>query len=766
MNSDAEDLTEELPGLVTGAEIQRELRKRRRAFLERTVPAAQEDCYIAEGWQIVRRNKRTIRIRKPKPQGQMLEDEVWTLLARMGFQQLSGGRQFRIPLSGMDPTVPPKQVDVLAIDGETAVVVECKASQNSRARSLQKDLNETRGLQDSIRQSIHDWFPDRPRVCFLYVTRNIRWSRNDVERAKAHHISTITDRQLDYYSRLVNIIGPASRHQLQADLLQDSPVQGLRGTVPALRGTFGGKTFYQFAIEPDRLLKLCYVSHRAKIDAAAVGTYQRLLRKKRLRDIAGHINQTGGIFPTNIVVNFRHSRRLRFDIAGPTSDEPTTLGTLHLPNTYKCAWVIDGQHRLYGFSLSEWGRRGRVPVLAFEGLDPLEEVKLFVDINSKQVRVPRSLLVELEPELTTEDSSPEVMLRSLQSQIALDLSENLDSPLFDLVATEWDTDGKTRPLTLPELATAISGSRLVGQVRGGVFYPGYLYQRDYDTTRSRASATIGKFIHLFGEGAPQQWEKARSAGGFLCTNRGVAALLRLFHAALQHNDSGAEGAGLGQLSADALVGSVNTLVEPVVGWFAGASDVDLNRFKGHYGSGAALAYGFELMAIAHEANSEFNPSGLEEHIRQHSDQALGYARELIAEIEDCIRMVTFSILKSQYGSDGNDWWRLGVPQGVRGNAAQKAEVSEEGGEPHQFLELLDYKRIAELPRNWRSFESSWTFDRSARSKSKRLAWMDRLNMIRNRVFHSGRRSVTSEEISFLEDVWQHVETKRKDAVKQ
>ena len=408
-----------------------------KSSLEKTVPMEQETTYLGEGWEVVRRNRRTVRFRKAKPEDQRLEDDVWTLLALMGFSEMSSGRQFRIPINNSNSGIPPKQIDVLAIDGDTALVVECKASEVLRRRSLQKDLSETRVLQDGIRSTIHSLFPERPRICFVYATRNIRWSKQDQDRAREFHISILRDRQLDYYRRLISIIGPSARHQLQAELLEGSPVQGLRATVPALRGKFGDKTFYQFAIEPERLLKLAFISHRAKIDSSAIGTYQRLLKKKRLRDISEHINETGGVFPTNVVVNFRNSRGLRFDPSGPSADDPTILGTLHLPNRYKCAWVIDGQHRLYGFSLSDWADRGRIPVLAFENLAPSEEIRMFVEINSKQVKVPRSLLVELEPEMRQSDDHPEQRLKTLHSQLAVDLSESDGSPIWGLVSSEW-----------------------------------------------------------------------------------------------------------------------------------------------------------------------------------------------------------------------------------------------------------------------------------------------------------------------------------------
>ena len=674
------DQQQEFAGMISGAEMQRELRQRRRPSLEKTIPMDQELTYINEGWEVLRHNKKTIRVRMPKPVDQRLEDDVWTLLALMKFADMSEGRQFRIPIGGSTEGVPPKQIDILAVDGDTAIVIECKASETLRRRSLQKDLNETRGLQEGIRSTIHAHFQGRPRVCFVYATRNIRWSNQDRERAKSHHISIIRDRQIDYYRRLVNIIGPAARHQLQADLLEGSPVQGLRATVPALRGKFGSKTFYQFALEPDRLLKLAYVSHRAKVDVEAVGTYQRLLRRKRLRDIAEHINETGGVFPTNVVVNFRKSRGLRFYSSGPSSDDPTVLGTLHLPNTYKCAWIIDGQHRLYGFSLSDWATRGKIPVLAFENLDPSEEVMMFVDINSKQVRVPRSLLVELEPELHISDDRPEQRLSSLHSQLAIDLSESDDSPLWDRVASEWDTDTTNRPITLPQLASAIGGSQLIGSVRNGVLHPGFLFLRDWETTHNRTKLTIEKFLTLFSEGTPTSWSKERAAGGFLCTNLGIAALLRLFNSTLRFEKTNRVDLEFDQLSPDAIVGTVNHLITPVIDWFNDAKDSDMIAFRGRYGSGAPRAYELALTEIIHRVNNQFSPPGLTDYIQAHSNEAINQARQLVTEIEDAIRDVTMTILQNKYGEDSNNWWRQGVPQAVRGNAAQRAETSEEGGD--------------------------------------------------------------------------------------
>ena len=748
--------TQDTTGLISGREIQSELRKRKLAYTEISIPMSDELSHVENGWEVVRRNKRTLRVRKSKSVGRQLEDDVWTLLALAGFPELNSGSNFTIPVSSGSVEVPPKQIDVLAVDDDTALVVECKASEDPRRRSLQRELNETRALQQPIRDWINAQYDGRRKVCFIYVTRNIRWSTPDRERAKNHQIAIIHDLQIRYYRKLVDVIGPASRHQLQADLFEGSSIDGLRAAVPALRGTFGRKRFYQFAIEPERLLKLAYVSHRAKIDSEAVGTYQRLLKKKRLKDIAQHIDETGGVFPTNVVINFRNVRGLRFDQSGPIGDDPTVLGTLHLPNTYKCAWIIDGQHRLYGYSLSQRASKGKVPVLAFEGLEPTEEVKLFVDINTKQVRVPRNLLVQLEPELRLGPDDPDHDLKILHSELAVDLSMSDESPLYGRVSSEWDTDTANKPLTLTQLVVGIDGSQLVGSIRAGTLYPGHLYDRDTPTTREKARLTLEKYMSLFSEGASEHWERDTKSGGFLCTNRGVGAMLRLFREILDHIRYARREVDLQALSPDAIVGMVSEFVEPVIDWFRTEYDSNESRFRGRFGTGAPIVYALNMMEIVHSRFPDFQPPGLVEHMREGSQSRISYAQQLVTEIEDAIRNVTLTVLKAKFGEDESGWWRQGVPSSVRSSAASKSETSVEGGSPDSYLGLIDYKKIAEQKGFWVDFERYWTVDSSLRSKVDRLGWMDRLNNIRNRLSHSGRRRVTDGEVTFLESTWAHI----------
>ena len=119
-------------------------------------------------------------------------------------------------------------------------------------------------------------------------------------------------------------------------------------------------------------------------------TYQRLVTPKRLREIARFIDGADfvGTFPTNVVLNL-HSKKIRFDKRETFGQ--VQVGSLYLPNVYGSAFVVDGQHRLFGYAYSDRAKneddKTAFSVLAYENLDMQLEARMFVDINSQQKQV-------------------------------------------------------------------------------------------------------------------------------------------------------------------------------------------------------------------------------------------------------------------------------------------------------------------------------------------------------------------------------------------
>ena len=128
----------------------------------------------------------------------------------------------------------------------------------------------------------------------------------------------------------------------------------------------GGENCYTFSISPDYLLKIAYISHRLKGKASDVSTYQRMVSKSRLNKIKEYISNQG-IFPTNIVINLDKNRHLRFERAKQEGDrDEAVFGWLNISPSYKSAWIIDGQHRLFAYSGHELSKKSVLSVLAFE----------------------------------------------------------------------------------------------------------------------------------------------------------------------------------------------------------------------------------------------------------------------------------------------------------------------------------------------------------------------------------------------------------------
>ena len=241
-------------------------------------------------------------------------------------------------------------------------------------------------------------------------------------------------------------------------------IEGLARKVVATRGKMGGETFYTFLIRPDELLKIAYVGHKASRDIENLETYQRMLQPRRLRKISEYING-GGKFPTNIVVNLKAD--VRFEATANFGEE--ALGLLHLPPIYASAWIIDGQHRLYGYAYAR-GAGGFnqdstvLPVLAYQNLPADKEMNLFIDINSKQVKVSTGLLVELYADLHWGSSDPEEAFQALLSRMASRLNSERTSPLYDRMVVTGKKKTQYRCLTQTSARDGLGRCQTIGDV--------------------------------------------------------------------------------------------------------------------------------------------------------------------------------------------------------------------------------------------------------------------------------------------------------------
>lgn len=190
----------------------------------------------------------------------------------------------------------------------------------------------------------------------------------------------------------------------------------------------GRHSFYTLTMPSEVLARTCKVSTRKEDPKTG---FQRVLDEKRAMEIAQYIDQGLGTIPNSIVLSAQPAANLRVVGRGKTLEFSDTPGAF---------LILDGQHRVYGFSKAK--TQLRVPVVIYNGLSRRDESRLFIDINTKQRPVPPQLLLDIKQLAEIEDES-ESILRSLFDVFYADLN----SALFGMLAPHESEKNKITRVT-------------------------------------------------------------------------------------------------------------------------------------------------------------------------------------------------------------------------------------------------------------------------------------------------------------------------------
>ncbi len=423
-----------LEGLASGEDLAQTYKKRNVKYVYKQVVKQDLQPYFDDGWEkIGRGSKKFFRLRKLKDIASGFEDEVWCIFYKMGFDEMNKDHNFSISREKSNLS---KQIDAYARDEQCICVIECKAAERPHTkRSLDKDIDQLAGIRHEIELSIFSHYKNlgnenKFKVVWILALKNIDISENDLERAYKANIRVIDESMVEYYLQLSKHFGRSSKYQFLADMFPGRDIPDLIEPVPAIKGKMGNTDFYSFVMEPEKLLKIAYIAHRAKTNEEDIDAYQRMAKRSRLNEIAEYIHNKQGIFPTSIVINIESDRPMRFDQAAGMAGKNAILGKLYIPNKYKTAWIIDGQHRLFAYSDLEEAKTATLPVMAFENLDSDVQAKLFVDINGEQVKVSKNLLNDLYATIHWNSTNPRDRLLALTSRLIKELNDWSKSPLI------------------------------------------------------------------------------------------------------------------------------------------------------------------------------------------------------------------------------------------------------------------------------------------------------------------------------------------------
>ncbi len=472
-----------------------------------------------------------------------------------------------------------------------------------------------------------------------------------------------------------------------------------------------------------------------------------MIKKSRLRKIREYIDQNG-IFPTNIVVSLEGRRHVNFE---PWKNEGAKEGAKHgmlvLTPSYRCAWIIDGQHRLFGYSGHRKAETSHLSVLAFDGLPASKQAQLFIDINHEQKSVKRSLLQELYAELNWDADDEDKRVSAIVSKAVQVLNEDKESPFVGRILFADETRTDTRCITLESFFRTLNQPGMF-TVRTPVAY-GPLWTGDNaDTLRRVVQVTKGWFGFIR-DSVPDWWQLGAADGGGLSMNDGVSVCMGVLRSVFQHL-ADKKHLKLILLSNSELVDVLRPFGEALSQFLGSYSPVERVEFRaGARGNQGQTATRRKCEKALNAAVADFAPPGLAEALKLQEAKTNDEAYRLITQLEQTLHKFIISSLKLEYGDDVTDpWWYRGVQEQIRKKATLRLEETMEGRK-ELYLDLIDFRTI--VVNNWPIFQNSLGFGKSG-SKEVKTAWMQKLNEMRKIVMHPAKQqTITFEQLAQLKE---------------
>jgi DNA sulfur modification protein DndB len=476
-----------------------------------------------------------------------------------------------------------------------------------------------------------------------------------------------------------------------------------------------------------------------------------MVKRSRVIEINQFLDNEG-FFPNAIIINIdtKNCNPLQFDKASSSEhDSNSELGVLHLPQSYKSAFVIDGQHRLLGYGNNQYRFTNTIPVVAFENLPSDIQAKLFVEINHKQKSVSSNLLKTLDAELKWNSTNADDAIRALKSKLTQLLNEKEESPLYNRIIMGEDKHTSLKCITLSYIFDyGLNKTAFFGELNRKILIKtGPLYAGDLaDKTLDKSYRFFRLVFTLFEENLSDQWELGDAEGGFIARNIGVSSIIVIVWDIIEHLIS--KGNSFESKKADEIYDEVKPFLMALIEFLNKLSKEELLNMSKYWGSTGVTKIRREYQKALNDKYSDFQPQGLAQYIKESSGIFNDETRKNIIDIQKKINEIVFLKLKSEFGEN---YWRMGVNKEIQKACANK--LIEEGVDepPENFVELINYQKI--ISDNWKLLGEIFTQpDKHQAKKDDRLSWFVALNNIRKKGMHPERKDITEEEYEFIRNL--------------
>ncbi|MGX7420524.1 DGQHR domain-containing protein [Carnobacterium gallinarum] len=743
-------MTKEFENILIGKKLESEKRSRTQEYNFLKIEHKKINEYLENNWELEKVLKITTKIKKLKSYNELFINKSWKLFFNLGFEQMNG----RQVLVG-DVTI-----DIIAADDETVLFVFCESSKEAQKRqslltSLVKIIENKLNLINYAREQ----FPGtKKKYSYIFMTNNYILPDQDLVFMKQKNIIYFNEESIKYYEELSGHLGRAARFQLLGYLFTGQKIPGMDNRIPAIEGKMGGHKYYSFSIEPEKLLKIGYVLHRNNANKQMMPTYQRIIKKSRLNSIQDFVDE-GGFFPNSLIINIE-KEDLNFDRSDKqVLDAISRIGVLHLPQSYRSAYIIDGQHRLYGYANSEYASKNSIPVVAFVNLDRKEQIKLFMDINENQKAVSKNLRTTLNADLLWESENFFERKTALKSQISQSLGEDLDSPLYQRIIVGENPKTDYCSITLESVKKALDDSDFLEKYdkkSNKLLEIGTLDIGNNDETSLILLRFLKEYFIYIEKGLESEWKESNKTNSFIVINSGIYSLIRILNDIVNYLVK-RENFDFKEMNKEEVKNEISPYLDSIIEFYKSTSKDELILIKKSYGAGGRIKYWRTLQRAINKNYPEFCPEGMKEYWQNNDMRFNNDSYDMIRDIETYINKDFKEKLINYYG---DDWFKSGLPRKVYDEAMQLAasknydKLKEDEVSPWTCLNTIHYREIAVKKENWlHIFSNAYTMpgeEKISGGKDAKTKWIEKFSRIRNENHHT--YSITEKEFEFLEKI--------------
>ena len=404
---------------------------------------------------------------------------------------------------------------------------------------------------------------------------------------------------------------------------------------------------------------------------------------------------------------------------------------MHLPKRYHSAYIIDGQHRLYGYSDTDFAQTNTIPVVAFVDLDRSEQLKIFMDINENQKAVSKTLRVTLNSDMLWDSPDFNAQREAMRSMIAQKCGEEQTSALLGRIVIGEDEKNPTKCITIEAVQQALKKCHFLS-----VYGKNNIIIADGSFDLGENQRTVDLLYSFLEEcfkrvkiNCEAEWLAGEQ--GILTINRGIQAIIRIIDDIVIHLINQKKISPKTQ-NIESMVDEVEYYLEPLMTYINSIDDSARKELKGFLGGSADNKFWRSFQKVIADKCDDFDPDGLKEYIENETKQYNNVSREYLSFIEEKVKETMAEALHSYYG---DKWMIKGLPKTIYKNAEKLASdrnyellSNDEDGsiEAWDCINLSDCRDIIIYSHNWSEiFESIMTRpeDKELSTKDQKTNWL-------------------------------------------